>query len=78
MRVIVSESVIQEHVHVYTHNTVSDIYATAKVAFLHPRRMQYRKTKYRTDDCFKKSLPREYIKCFIVSHITGEILTLKK
>lgn len=56
-------------------NTVTDIYASAKVAILHLLKMQCRKIHLPYD----RPLSRTYIttSVFIVAHLTGEIFTLK-
>lgn len=50
-------------------------YASAKVAILHPLKIQFRENLYKTND---RLLPREYIATFAfnVYHLTGEIFTL--
>lgn len=53
-----------------------DTSASAKVAFLHPLKKQFRKTPYISND---RPLSRDYITTFAscVSHQTGEVFTFK-
>lgn len=55
------------------YNTVPDYYAIAKVVYLHPLKMQFRKNPNIPND---RQLSRAYINTFVfsVSHFTGEIL----
>lgn len=60
----------------HTKHFVPDNYASAKVAFLHTLKMQFRKNLYIPN---ANPLSKEYTSSFVFSvfHLTGKILTFK-